>query len=189
MDDRQAPRLSYVANEILMPRKKFSRAHDVATPPGTTNLRLVSPDEVEAPIDTILVGEFSDNPNCIWGSSVGGGSAYKSHRPTNGVKSDQPNGVFDGEGYVTGTKVWKLKYDEAMTAINNVLADKTVAPTNHHISYINPEMHKSSSNYLFADGHSAKATLKETLDPDSYMWGRRVYSCVDKPVIQDNLVP
>ena len=37
-----------------------------------------------------------------------------------------------------------------------------------------------------ADGHAAKFTLAETLDPGNYMWGRKVYSCADKPVIQDN---
>jgi len=39
---------------------------------------------------------------------------------------------------------------------------------------------------VFADGHAAKFTLKETLDPDNYMWGRKIYSCVDRPEIQDN---
>jgi prepilin-type N-terminal cleavage/methylation domain-containing protein/prepilin-type processing-associated H-X9-DG protein len=186
IDDKQAPRLSYVANEILMPRKKYSAAHDFSSPPGTGNLRLVDVDEVEAADNTILLGEFSSSANCIWGSSVGGGAAYKSHRPTNGVKSSQANGVFDGEGYTLGTQVFKLTYDEAMNAIDAVLADKAAATTSHHISYINPNTHKTGSNYVFADGHAAKFTLKETLDPDNYMWGRKVYSCIDHPVIQDN---
>lgn len=186
LDDKQAPRLSYVANEIVMPRKKYSGAHDIATPPGTSNLCLVSVDEVASATNTILMGEFSNSGNCIWGSSVGGGSAYKSHRPTNGVKSDQANGVFDGEGYTLGTKVWKLTEAEAEAAINAVLADKAAATTNHHISYINPNAHKTGSNYTFVDGHAAKFELKDTLDPGNYMWGRKVYSCADKPDIQDN---
>jgi prepilin-type processing-associated H-X9-DG protein len=186
IDDRQAPRLSYVANEIIMPRKKYSPAHDAATPPGTSNLCLVSADDIESANHTILLGECSSSANCIWGSSVGGGSAYKSHRPTNGIKSDQANSIFDGEGYATGTKIWKLTIAEAQAAIDAVLADKNAAATNHHISYINPNAHNSGSNYTFADGHAAKFTLEETLDPGDYMWGRKVYSCVDKPVIQDN---
>lgn len=189
-DDKQAARLSYVSNEILMPRKKYSAAHDALNPPGTSNLCLASPDEVDAPENTISIAEFSDSANCIWGSSVGGGAAYKSHRPTNGVRSNQANNVFDGEGYTRGTQVFKLTYDEAQTAIDAVLADKNVAPNNHHISYINPTAHKTSSNYAFSDGHAGKATLKQTLDPYNYMWGRKVYSCSDKPLIQDNpIVP
>ncbi len=189
IDDQQAPRLSYVANEIILPRKKYSSAHDKNSPPGASNLRYVTPDEIEGPNNTILIAEFSDNSNCIWGSSVGGGSAYKSHRPTNGVKSDQANGVFDGEGYPRGTKVYQLTYKEAKDAIDAVIADKNAAPNTHHISYINPTAHLSYSNYAFVDGHAGKATLEETFDPGNYMWGRKVYSCVDRPVIQDPVNP
>jgi prepilin-type N-terminal cleavage/methylation domain-containing protein/prepilin-type processing-associated H-X9-DG protein len=185
-DDKQAPRLSYVANEALMPRKKFAAWYDANTPPGTGNLRLVSVDEVDAAAHTILVAEFSGNSNCIWGSSVGGGSAYKSHRPTNGVKSDQAGGVFDGEGYALGTQVHKLTAAEAQSAIDTVIADKAAAPTSHHISYINPNTHQSGSNYLFSDGHASKQTFEDTFDPVNYMWGRKVYSCADRPLIQDN---
>ena len=185
IDDRQAPRLSYVANEAIMPRKKYSAAHDLSTPPGTSNLCLVSADEVESPTQTILLGEFSNSSNCIYGASAGGGTTYKSHRPTNGVKV-VGGGVFDGENYALGTQVAKLTVDEAQAAIDAVLADKTAAATNHHISYIEPNSHKTGSNYTFVDGHAAKYTLQETLDPNNYMWGRKMYSCADKPVIQDN---
>jgi prepilin-type N-terminal cleavage/methylation domain-containing protein/prepilin-type processing-associated H-X9-DG protein len=186
IDDRQAPRLSYTSNEIIMPRKKYSAGHDGNSTTNTANLVLVSADEIESAQHTILMAEFSSSSNCIWGSSVGGGSAYKSHRPTNGIKSDQAGGVFDGEGYQLGTKVWKLTYDEAMTAINTVLADKNAGTSAHHISYVNPNAHKTGSNYAFADGHAAKTDFQTTLDPGDYMWGRKVYSCADKPLIQDN---
>ncbi len=192
MDDRQAPRLSYVANEAIMPRKKFSNEHDriamadPTNPAHTGNLCLVDGDDIEAPNNTILVSEFSRSANCIWGSSVGGGVAYKSHRPTNGVKSNQVNGVFDGEKYTVGTQVFKLTFAEAQAAIDAVLADKNAASTNHHISYIEANAHASGSNYLFVDGHTSRHMLEETLDPGTYMWGRKVYSCVDKPVVQDN---
>jgi prepilin-type N-terminal cleavage/methylation domain-containing protein/prepilin-type processing-associated H-X9-DG protein len=185
LDDKQVARLSYVANEILMPRKKYSTAHDIATPPGTSNLCLVSSTEVEGIQNTILLGEFSQSSNCIYGASSGGGATYKSHRPTNGVKG-AAGAVFDGENYTTGAAWYKLTAAEAQTAIDAVLADKTAAATNHHISYVEANMHKTGSNYTFADGHAAKFMLKDTFDPNNYMWGRKIYSCVDKPVIQDN---
>ena len=187
IDDQQAPRLSYVGNEAIMPRKKYSAGHDANTPPGTANLCLVSADEVQDTTHTILAAEFSNSANCIWGSSIGGGSAYKRHRPTNGVKSDQANGVFNGEGYTLGTKVHKLTLAEATTAINNCLAAAPATDTTeHHISYINPNTHQSGSNYLFVDGHGAREDFATTLDPAAYMWGRTMYSCADKPAIQDN---
>ncbi len=187
IDDRQAPRLSYVANEVIMPRKKFSVAHDndPASTANTKNLCLVSADEIDGATNTILLGEFSASSNCIYGSSTGGGAAYKSHRPTSAVKLTS-GGVFDGESYSLGTAISKLTATEAQTAIDAVLADKSVASANHHISYINPNAHKTGSTYAFVDGHAATYTLAETLDQNNYMWGRKVYSCADKPVIQDN---
>jgi prepilin-type N-terminal cleavage/methylation domain-containing protein/prepilin-type processing-associated H-X9-DG protein len=186
VDDRQAPRLSYVANEALMPRKKYSPQHDATSPPGTGNLRYVSTEDVDGADNTILLAEFSESANCIWGSSVGGGAAYKSHRPTNGVKTTG-GGVFDGEGYTMGTQCFKLTFAEADAAIKAVLADKGAGPTSHHISYVNPTAHSGNgSNYVFADGHAGKQTLKDTFDPGSYMWGKKVYSCADRPTIQDN---
>jgi len=87
IDDRQAARLSYVANESIMPRKKFDTAHDEdpLETSKTNKLRQVTAGSVKKGKQTILCGEFSDSSNCIWGSSVAGGAAYKSHRPTNGL--------------------------------------------------------------------------------------------------------
>ena len=36
------------------------------------------------------------------------------------------------------------------------------------------------------NGHAATHTIEETLDPDDYMGGDKVYSWVDKPRIQDD---
>jgi prepilin-type N-terminal cleavage/methylation domain-containing protein/prepilin-type processing-associated H-X9-DG protein len=185
-DDRQCARLSYTANEVLMPRKKYSPTFDAANPgTGTENLCFVSTGEVEDIQRTIMLAEFSNNSNCIFGSSVGGGAAYKSHRPTNGVQNN--GGVFNGEGYQLGGVITQITYTAAMTAINGCLAagsaGTTFASSCDHISYVEPNMHKTGSNYAFADGHAAKFGLEDTLDPAGYMWGDKVYSCADKPVI------
>jgi prepilin-type processing-associated H-X9-DG protein/prepilin-type N-terminal cleavage/methylation domain-containing protein len=197
LDDRQVPRLSYVVNEAIMPRKKFSAAHD-NNPLSTAtnrNLRLVRSEEIDNPVSTILVAEFSDSPNCIYGSSIGGGDAYKSHRPTNAIKTEPyavtggTSDIFDGELYdskIIGKRLYKLTVAEAEKAINDVLADRALGATSHHISYINPRAHPNGSNYLFVDGHVAQYTLQETLQPQNYMWGKRAYSCSDKPLIRDN---
>jgi prepilin-type N-terminal cleavage/methylation domain-containing protein/prepilin-type processing-associated H-X9-DG protein len=223
LDDRQAPRLSYIVNEAIMPRKKFGSRHDldstnnplplvagVPTPSGmewSAYLCQVKVDEIQSPDQTILVGEFSDSYNCIYGTSAAGGAAFKSHRPVNGFKTETytpykmvsgtptaqtPTNVFDGEmyDYFKGKKIYKLTVDEANTAIANAVNDtsagKTVAAAQHHIAYMNPNAHKDGSNYLFVDGHVAKYTLEKTLDPGNYMWGRKVYSVAEKPVVQDN---
>jgi len=195
LDDYQAPRLSYVANELIMPRKKFCDDRDQRSPvPDATSKDLcyVSADEVKDPTNTILIAEFSQSANCILGDSVAGGVAYKSHRPTNGVKWSTDGGttfdVFDGEAWsnlTTKPTVYKLSIDDALDAINGVLEGTVSAGDTHHISYINPEAHRGGSNYLFVDGHAAKHSLQQTLDPGNYMWGDKVYSCVQKPKVND----
>jgi len=156
MDDKQAPRLSYVANEIIMPRKKYSDAHDLVSPPGTGNLRLVGSDEVDSADNTILLGEFSDSANCIWAArSEEARPTRATVRPTG---QEQPGKRrLRREGYVRGTQVYKLTYAEAMNAIDAVLADMSAAPTSHHISYINPN----------ATGRAATTCLQTVMPPSS----------------------
>jgi len=224
-DDRQAPRLSYVANEAIMPRKKYCASHDAnalatyntaggAGKPGyqfsqydssayvfnnTSNLCQVQEDEITSPATTILIAEFSQNDACIYGSSQGGGSAYKSHRPTNAVKiASIPNlalggttpasgdfRLFDGEEYDTnlGWQFYKLSVTDAMNDINAVTNGTQPASELDHITYIDPNAHKTGSNYLFVDGHAAQYTLSATLDPNNYLWGTTMWSCVDKQPI------
>jgi prepilin-type N-terminal cleavage/methylation domain-containing protein/prepilin-type processing-associated H-X9-DG protein len=185
LDDRECARLSYTANEILMPRKKYSAAYDAANPTtGTQNLCYVSTAEVEDIQRTIMLAEFSNSSNGIYGSSSGGGDAWKPHRPTNGITTT--TGFFNGEGYVLGTQCEKLGYTAALAAINGVLADKSQAFVVDHIYMIEPNMHHVGSNYAFADGHAGTFGLQATLDPAGYMWGDKVYCAVDKPVIADN---
>ncbi len=195
LDDKQAARLTYVPNELILPRKKYSTEHDndPTSPATTRNLCRVKAGQIEAPQMTILVTEFSESPNGILGSSIGGGYAYKSHRPTNAVKfeSNSISGtIFDSEAYdeilAAGEDpdVYKLTYTEAITAINDVLLDPSVASSSHHIAYMNPESHRTGSNFLFVDGHVGAHSLEDTLDGRNWMWGRKVYTFANKkPVI------
>ena len=51
---------------------------------------------------------------------------------------------------------------------------------------IPPRHGNSGSNYIFADGHCKTYDLASTLDNANFMWGRKVYTCIDKPTVQDN---
>ncbi len=200
IDDMEVPRLSYIPNEAIMPRKKFSAAHDQdpTSTATTAHLCQVSADEITAPERTILVGEFSQSPNGILGSSVAGGTAYKTHRPANAIyTSTYNNGTddvncFDGEAYdlhelPANLTYYMLTYDQAMNDMATVLADPDAGKSAiySHIAYIDDNAHRTGSNYLFVDGHVAKYPLEKTLDPRNWMWGDKIYSCVEKPVLQD----
>ncbi len=171
IDDVQAPRLSYVANELIMPRKKYSSIPQ----------NCVSTGQIDKPADVILLAEYTGYIDCLKGSSSTGGVAVKSHRPVNGIK--YANGaIFDGEKYVAGVGLMALTEAEARAAINNAIALKD-SSAEHHICYIDPDLHTKGANYVFADGHAKWSTLAKTLDPDNYMWGKLGYSCPDQPIV------
>lgn len=75
--------MSYIANELLMPRKKYA-----AVPQNVVSLAAV-----DAPAQVIAVAEITDVLGALNETSPTGGAAIKS-RPTNGVSD---NGrVYDG---------------------------------------------------------------------------------------------
>ncbi len=171
--DAQAPRLCYVANEMLLPRKKFASVPQ----------QVVSIGALEAPAEEILVTEYSDELACLVDSSPTGGYAIKSHRPTNGVKY-AGGGVYDGEAYA-GEAICALNEGEARGAIAAAIAAGECVGQ-HHIAYSAPDMHNGGSNYIFADGHAKWYTLGQTLDPNHFMWGKRAYPCAGQPPVWDS---
>jgi len=167
--DVQAPRLSYVANELLVPRKKYA----------TIPQQVVSLAMVESCAEEIMIAEYTDYIQCLLDTSPTGGDAIKSHRPTNAVSMG--GAVFDGESYVSGTPVIALTAQQALDAI--AAAEASSAMGNHHICYVNPHAHGNGTNYIFADGHAKWYKLETTLDPDHFLWGKRAYSCPGIPPV------
>jgi len=161
IQDVQADRMSYIANELLMPRKKYA-----AVPQS-----VVAMATVENVADVILVAEITDTLGALNDTSPTGGAAIKSHRPTNGV-SDNGN-VYNGESGVTGP-VYALTVDQARAAINYAIANNN-AGGQHHIAYTAPDRHTKGADYIFADGHAKWMRLEQTLSPKSFKWGKRCY--------------
>ncbi len=167
IDDIQAPRLSYVANEAIIPRFKYSAL--------ANRIKLVRADEIIKSSGTILFAEYNENIANIAGNSPTGGVALKTHRPTHGVK--HAGGKFDGESYTAGTPVQSISFSEAQNYIDNP------ADSNPHIQYIQPDRHGRTSNYTFTDGHGSAKTLEQTVDETDFLWGLHVYSAIDKPQV------
>jgi prepilin-type N-terminal cleavage/methylation domain-containing protein/prepilin-type processing-associated H-X9-DG protein len=167
--DIQAPRLSYVANELMIPRKKYA----------TVPQQVVTLSMLDAPAEMIAAAEYTENIQCLLDTSPTGGDAIKSHRPTNAVSMG--GAVFDGESYVPGTPVIALTAEQCFAAI--AAAEASSAMGNHHICYINPHAHNDGTNYIFADGHAKWYRLQATVDPDHFLWGKRAYSCPGMPYV------
>jgi prepilin-type processing-associated H-X9-DG protein/prepilin-type N-terminal cleavage/methylation domain-containing protein len=159
--DYQAPRISYTCNELIMPRKKKS---------SLTHLVQIKDMVLKAPSDEILMAEFTDSKARLMGTSAGGGTAIKSHRPASGVGDGSGSTVYDSE--TAGTVGRNLS---AVT----VAAAKALAGTDStqlHLNYVAWDRHSKRANYLFADGHSGVHSLEETLDPNKFLWGKKAYT-------------
>jgi len=167
--DIQAYRLSYTANENLLPRKKYAAVVQ----------SVVSQGEIEDPSGTIMIAEFTDYMQTLNDTSPTGGDAVKSHRPTNAF--NMGGGVFDGESYVVGTAITALTLGQAQADIAAAMTSSAAGKS--HIVYSNPEAHNGGSNYVFADGHAKWEKLSSTLNPSNFMWGKRAYCCPDKPLV------
>ncbi|NUQ01188.1 MAG: DUF1559 domain-containing protein [Armatimonadetes bacterium] len=160
--DSQAPRLSYAGNEAVLPRKR--RASD----PGN----VVPSAMIDTPAEVILFTDATDDPGRWNGTSNAGGVAFKSHRPANGVTV--AGAVFDGETFA-GTSVSPLTAGEAITAL-------AATSATHHIQYTQPDRHQGGANYAFTDGHVKWLKLDQTLNPNQFLWGKRMYGNGNVPV-------
>ncbi len=161
--DFQVPRIGYTVNEALMPRLKVS----------TFNwLIQVKDSTLKAPSSEIVMAEYTDKIERIMAGSATGGTAVKSHRPASGVTADSctNNKEYNSES-ATAPAGGVVYATAATTARNPVPDDKQ-----NHINYVAWDRHSKRGNYLFADGHSEPKTLDETLDPNNFLWGKKMYS-------------
>jgi prepilin-type N-terminal cleavage/methylation domain-containing protein/prepilin-type processing-associated H-X9-DG protein len=180
VNDIQAPRLSYTANELVMPRARKS----------TDPSHVVSLSAVDTAAEVIMLAELSDNPAAINDSSAASGVAFKSHRPTNGINCGA-SGVYDGEsaGCVNAASNAALTPADARAAYTAANAAGGSGAGNHHICYVAADRHLDGSNYAFADGHAKWYKLESTLNPNAFLWGKRNYSGGGQPIVRADGTP
>ncbi len=170
LTDLQVPRLSYIANETLMPRKKGSTV---------AHLNVVNESAVDETASVILVSEMANNYGNLNGSSGSGGTAIKSHRPTSGYSADAGGDAeYDAENLTTpASSVYAVPVAKALQYI------KTPGGGAPHIQYTQLDRHFDGSNHLFADGHVKWLRPSATLNPANFLWGRFVYSWGNHAVV------
>ncbi|MFA6715653.1 MAG: type II secretion system protein [Victivallales bacterium] len=173
--DQQAPNISYTANEVICPRKKYDPAQNAAT----DHLQQVKANRLRKPSSEILVCEYTSDAACIIDDSAAGGTAVKSHRPTSGLADG--SSVWDSEaGEIANPTA--LTVNDAVTARAAALTAGN-AKTQHHIVYSAWDRHSNRQNYVFGDGHASAKTLGETLSSDNKSWGVKLYCQVGEPEV------
>ena len=179
--DIQAPRISYVANEQLMPRKR--RTADPAVVTSATAIDDVS--------GTILVGPMTSIVQCINGSSAASGTAIKSHRPANALTLTQNDlSVFDGElaAHTSSPTVYAISQQNAILTLQRCSLGDATLP---RIAYTSPYRFggtaqrpgEGNANYVFADSSAKSQPLSRTLDPQRFMWGKRMYTASGQAIL------
>ena len=176
VDDDEAPRMCYTGNAVILPRKKMA----------SIALNLVKNAQLRRPSAEILVSEYCDQKELIIDSSASGGTAIKSHRPTHGI-TDGGAKWGGGEAGIC-SKPQALTIDEANAARTAALSSGN-ANSAHQIVYTRWDMHGNRQNYVFSDGHVESLALAETLAPDNFLWGKRLYVQDGSPVITANGSP
>lgn len=167
LQDIQAPRLSYIANSLLLPRKRKS----------IDPMMVVSSTNVDAVADTILLAEMTDYPACINGSSVASGTAFKTHRPANAILLADNGAPFQGEALaeIQQSAYWAIPVARAKADIAS--CESGVPATGlSHITYTAPYRHSGGANYVYADTHAKYQKLEATLNPNAFQWGKRAYT-------------
>ena len=149
---------------------------------------------IDAPANEILITSLTSNPGCIADTSVASGAAFKSHRSTNGfatAKTGQATAKWAGESaadYTNPVYAVKINQIDGTGGSTDIFkaCKATAAGSSHpylHLAYIQPDRFNEGSNYGFADGHAKWFKLGQTLDPNNYMWGKKLHPGGNKDIL------
>jgi len=172
--DTQAPRISFIANAMILPRKRRS----------IDPMNVVSQTAVDQVADTILLAPMTDDPRCINGVSNASGVAFKTHRPANAILL-QDGTRFQGELPAEVGLGWyyAVPADRAKSEINACHNGAGTA-TASHITYVDPVRFGNGANYTFADTHAKFSSLDNTLNPSKFQWGKRAWTAGGGAIIE-----
>jgi prepilin-type N-terminal cleavage/methylation domain-containing protein/prepilin-type processing-associated H-X9-DG protein len=161
--DFQAPRMSYLSNELLMGRPK-------------ANFKVVSESELDDASSLIAFAEMTNNMYAMGGSStLGGASGAKTHRPANVLSASCSN--MDGTNATPLTQASMQECQDALTWAAGLSAATTDENTSH-VRYMQPDRHNGGQNYAFADGHGKWLKLGNVLS--NYYFGTKGYSLINQ---------
>lgn len=185
VEDKQAPRIAYGANAVVMPRNKF-------TPELSGGPRInmfVREQQLRQPGATIGVAEFLNNWKAL-GIQSAGGILSKSHRPINpfyhvGYGLDEYKSPTNTPGFIYGIPNDQERYGLLpLTEVRekaNILDHSSGIPQINAVGRHHPHANKAyvkryggAANFLFADTHVESMTALDSVD--RRQWGTHYYS-------------
>ncbi len=186
LTDKQAPRMSYVANAAIIPRNKFTPVLSG----GPRVNQFVRDSSVKYPGTTILMTEFLNNWKAIGIQRDAGIVESKSHRPINpffhvGSGYDEYKSPPQSPGFIYGTSSDQETYGLLpLTQVRdktNILdhtsgVSQINAVGRHHPTHdaIYSKKFGGAANFLYCDGHAESMTALDSVV--KRQWGDRYYS-------------
>ena len=176
----QVPRLSYTANQLLMPRKR--QASD--------RVNAVSATAIDDVSGTILLAPLSDSIDCM--RKGGPGTEVRSYRPTLAVRD--PGSLTNGFTDNVPASLWAINLTEAFgptqtpganTAASIFGCNYGAGPgtLDSVLRYTNPGRFGTGNNYVFADTSAKFKELRATMSISRWLWGKQGYSIGGAPVL------
>ena len=172
IQDLQAPRISFTANEAIMPRPRGGVGGTTIGQPQN----VVSATSLNSVAGTILITDFSNFPRAVSGSGPGG-TTNKSHRPTDAWALDAAGTIPYDTSLTNNSPIYAL----SSTAAKAIFAQQQTVPlgggTLPHIVYANSGRYTGVVNvYVYADTHAKAKNVYQTLSCDAFEWGDKAYN-------------
>ena len=173
MQDNQAPRMSYTANEAIMPRPRGGIGGVLVGQPQN----VVSATALDNVANTIQATEFTKYKNAVSGTGPGG-TTNKSHRPTDAFTMNTAGTAPYDVSSVMTPPIYGVSPDAAAV----IFAAQPTAPfgggTYPHLIYVNSGRHSGDKldNFIFCDGHAKTINIMATLDCNSFKWGTHAWN-------------
>lgn len=188
LQDKQACRISYTVNALVLARKRRS----------VDPMNVISSSTIDAVADVIMIAPQTHYAACINGVSNASGTAFKTHRPANAILINDGSGPlnaarFQGEDPAEVGLASYYAVDMAR-AVHDLSACANGTPAGAggfaHITYAQPDRWDNGANYVFTDTHAKFAAMPATLSPDAFLWGKRAYTAGGGRIVRaDGVTP
>ncbi len=178
IQDNQAPRLSYTANEAMMPRPRGGVGGTVI---GQAQ-NVVSSTSIEAPSSMIAFTEFTEYVNALSGGGPGG-IKFKSHRPTDAWALNAAGTVPYDVSNTNNSPIYALSPQAAEALFDQQPTIPFGSSSYPHIVYANSGRKNGGLAFTFADSHAKWLKMSATLSCENFMWGKAAYNQGGEPVL------
>jgi prepilin-type N-terminal cleavage/methylation domain-containing protein len=169
---QQVGRLSYTANQLLVPRKRQDS--------DTTNV--VPATAIEDISGTILLAPMSESLECM--RKGGPSGEVRSYRPTLAVRDSASITNGFSSALPASSQLWALTRGEAETVFScNAPGANGQTTVDHVLRYTHPGRFSNGNNYVYADTSARFSEFYKTLAPQKFQWGKVGYSIGGAPVL------